>query len=339
MNSLYPLKFKSIYKEKIWGGNKINTVLKKDFSPLPNAGEAWVLSGVKNSETVVENGYLAGNNLAELVEIFMDDLVGGPIFDKFQNEFPILVKFIDANDNLSIQVHPNDELAKKRHNSLGKTEMWYIMNADKDAELISGFKDSTNKQEYVSSVENNTLEKLLNYEKVKQGDVFYIPAGRIHAINKGILLAEIQQSSDITYRIYDYNRKDDKGNTRELHTEQAVDALDFEKHSSYKTEYSNKKNETIPVVNTKDFITNILDLDTGVGKDYEELDSFVIHLCVEGSYVLLVNGEKTQMNMGDVVLLPATTKKVSIIPDKKTKILETFMVLEGEVKSEMRQNI
>ncbi|MEA3504234.1 MAG: type I phosphomannose isomerase catalytic subunit [Bacteroidota bacterium] len=339
MNSLYPLKFTSVYKDKIWGGKKIQTVLGKDFSPLPNAGEAWVLSGVKNSETVVENGYLAGNNLSELVEIFMDDLVGGAVFDKFQNEFPILVKFIDANKDLSIQVHPNDELAKKRYNSLGKTEMWYVIDADDDAKLISGLKETTDKKTYVDSVENNSLQKLLNYESVSKGDVFYIPSGRIHAINKGIFLAEIQQSSDVTYRIYDYNRKDDKGNARELHTDQAVDAIDYEKHSNYRTEYEAKKNKTVPLVNSKYFITNILDLDTGVGKDYEELDSFVIHLCVEGSYVLIVDEEKIEMKMGDVVLLPAITGKVSMVPNKKTKILETFMVIDGEVRSEIRQNL
>lgn len=194
---LYPFKFKPVFKDKIWGGRKIKTVLGKDFSPLINCGEVWVVSGVKGNETVIENGFLAGNNLAEITEVYMDELLGEPVYNKFGEEFPILVKFIDAADDLSIQVHPDDELAAKRHNSLGKTEMWYVMDTDPGAKLITGFKQDTDKATYLQHLRNKSLMELLHTEQVKPGDVFYQPAGRVHAIGKGVLLAEIQQSSDV----------------------------------------------------------------------------------------------------------------------------------------------
>lgn len=333
---LYPLKFKPIFKDKIWGGHKIKTVLGKDFSPLPNCGEIWVLSGVKDNETVVENGFLAGNNLAELTEVFMDDLLGGPVHDKFGEDFPILVKFIDAADDLSIQVHPDDELAKKRHNSLGKTEMWYVLDADRGAELITGFKEDVNKKIYLDSLEKKKLKEILNIEKVQKGDVFYQPAGRVHAIGKGVLLAEIQQSSDVTYRIYDYDRTDKDGNKRELHTEQALDAIDFKAQMQYKTPYKDVKNQTSPMVKSPYFTTNLLHLDSAISKDYFDLDSFVIHTCTEGSYALVYeNGERIVVNKGEAVLVPAMMGKVTIIPDSTTRILETYMELHKTVKSDI----
>jgi len=333
---LYPLKFKPIFKDKIWGGHKIKTVLGKEFSPLPNCGEVWVLSGVKDNETVVANGFLAGNNLAELTGIFMDDLLGGPVHNKFGEEFPILVKFIDAADDLSIQVHPDDELAKKRHNSFGKTEMWYVLDADPGAELITGFKEDVNKEIYLDYLEKKRLKEILNVEKVKKGDVFYQPAGRVHAIGKGVLLAEIQQSSDVTYRIYDYDRTDKDGNKRELHTEQALDAIDFKAQMQYKTPYKDVKNQTSPMVKSPYFTTNLLHLDSAVSKDYFDLDSFVIHTCTEGSYALLYeNGERIVINKGEAVLIPAMMGKVTLIPDNETRVLETYMELDKTVKSDL----
>lgn len=327
MNKLYPLKFKSIFKDKVWGGQKIKTIFGKDFSPLPNCGEMWVVSGVEENESIVENGFLADNDLNELVEVYLGDLVGEKIYKKFGNKFPVLVKIIDANDWLSIQVHPDDDLAKKRYGSNGKSEMWYIIHADKNAELISGFKKEVNKEEYVKHLEDKTLGSILNYENVKEGDVFYMPAGRVHALGPGILLAEIQQTSDITYRIYDYDRPGIDGRMRDLHTEQALDAIDFKVYNEYKTNYDHTKNTTSAIVQTKHFTSNILDLDSAIQKDYTDLDSFVILLCVEGSFILNFFEDKINVEIGEAVLLPAIIEKVNLIPESETKIIEIYILL------------
>ena len=327
MNSLNPLKFQPIFKDKIWGGHKIKTVLNKDFGKLPNCGEVWVLSGVDENQTEISNGFLAGNELNELVEVYMGDLVGDKVFRKFGNEFPILIKFIDANDWLSIQVHPDDELAIKRHGSLGKTEMWYIMAADDDSELICGFSEQIDKDQYQSHLDNGTLKSIMNFEKVKAGDVFYMPAGRVHALGPGILLAEIQQTSDVTYRIYDWDRIDKAGMMRELHIEEALDAIDFEVQDDYRSHYDEKKNETVNLVESPYFTTNLIDLDQGIKKDYSELDSFVIFICVEGAFQLK-SGEHTEnVNQGEAILLPAMLKQAELHPLPAAKILEVYMVL------------
>ena len=224
---MYPLLFKTIFKDKIWGGEKIHTILGKDFSPLPNCGETWEISGVKGTISEVKDGALAGKDLVSLINEYKGKLVGEKVYKQFGNEFPLLIKFIDANDDLSIQVHPGDQLAKERHDSFGKTEMWYILQADEGAKLNAGFNNEINEAIYLEHLKKNTLDEILNFEKVKAGDVFFLPAGRVHYIGKGVCLAEIQQTSDITYRIYDFDRKDDKGNTRELHTEQALAAIDY----------------------------------------------------------------------------------------------------------------
>ena len=230
---LYPLKFDTIFKEKIWGGTKMKDVLGKDFSPLKNCGETWEISGVLGNLSKVSEGPLKGSTLPELIDEFGSELVGKKVLEKYGNEFPLLVKFIDAAQDLSIQVHPDDKLAKTRHNSLGKTEMWYIFQADEGAKLISGFSKDTNKEEYVEFLENGKLTELLNEEEVNSGDCFFLPAGRVHTIGKGLLLAEIQQSSDVTYRIYDFDRTDDEGNKRDLHTDQALDGLDYKSYAVY----------------------------------------------------------------------------------------------------------
>ncbi len=327
-HKLYPLKFNPVLKDKIWGGNKIKTVLGIDYSPLPNCGEAWVLSGVEDNPTVVANGFLAGNEMNELVEIYMGDLMGDTLYDRFGNEFPILVKFIDAADYLSIQVHPDDELAMKRGVGNGKSEMWYIMSADEGAELITGFKKDSNREEYLSYLHNNKVTELLNREKVKAGDVFYMPAGRVHALGPGILLAEIQQTSDTTYRIYDWDRVDDKGQARELHTEEALDAIDFKSHNDYRSEYREVNNGSSNMVTSQYFTTNIIVLDKVLAKDYSELDSFVIYVCVEGSVTLVHDGQEEKqvtLSQGEAVLLPAVIDRVDLIPKKKSKVLEVFI--------------
>ena len=326
MNKLYPLKFKPIFKDKIWGGDKIKTVLGKDFSPLPNCGEVWVLSGVEGNQTIVENGFLAGNELNELIEVYMDDLVGEKVFDKFRNEFPVLIKFIDAKDWLSIQVHPDDELAKQRKIGSGKTEMWYIMDAEENSELISGFNKKLTKEEYLEKFKTKKLKEVLNYENTKKGDVFFMPSGRVHALGPGIMLAEIQQTSDTTYRIYDWDRVDDKGNSRELHTEEALDAFDFNHYDSYRTEYKKEKNKTVEVVECPYFKTNVIELTSGLEKNYSELDSFVIYVCVEGSVNIEYPDGSVLMNQGDAVLIPAEVLNISLIPKLAGKLLEVYIV-------------
>lgn len=327
MNELYPFKFKPIFKDKIWGGQKIRTVLNQNFSPLPNCGEVWVLSGVADNQTVIENGFLAGNDLNELVEVYMGDLVGEKIYQKFGNEFPILIKFIDANDWLSIQVHPDDKLAWKRHQSLGKSEMWYILDADHDSELIAGFSTRVDKSGYQKHLENKTLKSIMNFEKVNKGDVFFTPAGRVHALGPGILLAEIQQTSDVTYRIYDWDRIDNAGMLRELHTDLALDAIDFNLYDNYKTPYADRLNETVKLVESPYFTTNLIHLDKALKKDYSQLDSFVIYICTEGAFDVICDQNKFTVKLGETILLPATIETVEIYPSPEAKILEVYMVI------------
>lgn len=323
------MKFRPVLKDKIWGGNKLKTALDIDFAPLPNCGEAWVVSGVEDNPTIVANGFLQGNELNELVEIYMGDLTGDDIYNRFGNEFPILVKFIDAADYLSIQVHPDDELAEKRGLGNGKSEMWYIIDADKDAELITGFRNDTPMDTYISYVKDNRLPELLNKEKVSAGDVFYLPAGRVHALGPGILLAEIQQTSDTTYRIYDWNRKDASGKSRQLHITEALEAIDFKSHDDYKSIYRERKNGSANLVTSPYFTTNLISLDKVLAKNYEEIDSFVIYICVEGQITLVHDGseeKQVSLSKGEAVLIPAVIDRVDIIPSKPSKLLEVYII-------------
>lgn len=233
---LYPLKFEPILKDKIWGGEKLKKVLDKP-TDSKECGESWELSGVAGDVSIVSEGELKGKSLTELIGTYTGDLLGKKVYSRFGNNFPLLIKFIDANQDLSIQVHPNDAMAKERHNSFGKTEMWYVVDAEPGATLISGFNKPTSKEEYLEYFNSGKLTDLLNKENVENDDVFYLPAGRVHTIGKGLLIAEIQQTSDITYRIYDFDRTDAQGNKRELHVEQALGAIDFGFYKEYKTAY------------------------------------------------------------------------------------------------------
>ncbi|WP_010664473.1 type I phosphomannose isomerase catalytic subunit [Marinilabilia salmonicolor] len=333
---LYPLKFEPILKQRLWGGTKLNTVLNKSIGEVTDIGESWELSGVPGDVSVVSNGFLKGNSLSELLEIYMSELVGDKVFEKYGNEFPLLIKFIDANDVLSIQVHPDDKLARSRHNSFGKTEMWYVMQADKGASLISGFKKDTGKEEYLKALENKKLDDLLASHEVEPGDVFFIPAGRVHAIGKGILLAEIQQTSDVTYRIYDFDRRDAEGNARELHTAQALDAIDFSGGDEYRTQYKAKENEITAIVESPYFVTSLIDLKGHeLRKDIFEIDSFVILMCMEGSADIIYNdGQKESVKMGETVLVPADLKEFTIKAEHKCKMLEVHM---PDVESESKK--
>lgn len=321
---LYPLKFSPILKDKIWGGTKLKSLFDK-AAQTDKLGESWELSGYEGDESVVTNGLLAGNNLAELIEIYMGELVGDTIYDQFGLSFPLLFKLIDANENLSIQVHPGDEVAAERHNSYGKTEMWYVVEADPDGKLIIGFKEDCSKDDYLDALDNDKVEDLLQKVPVKKGDVFFIPAGLVHAIGKGVVVAEIQQSSDITYRIYDYKRTDDQGNERELHTEQALDVINFGASKQPKTNYEPLLNEITPLVNCDYFTTNMLKFDHAVTRNYATLDSFVAYMCLEGDFVIDFAGEKTIVNKGDTVLIPASIDELGLIPEGNVTLLEVYV--------------
>jgi len=325
MNQLYPLKFKPLLKERIWGGNKLKTLMAKEGN-CSHCGESWELSAVEDNISVVENGFLKDNNLQELIEIYMGDLVGDKIFEKFGIEFPLLIKFIDANDDLSIQVHPDDKLALERHKSFGKTEMWYVMDVNPGASLISGFNKQTNREEYIKHLNDKTLKQILNNPIAKPGDVYFIPSGRIHAIGSGILLAEIQQTSDITYRIYDWDRKDSHGNPRELHTDLALDAIDYNYYDNVKTKYQNKLNAMVNLARCEYFTTNRIAIDKSIERDYIEIDSFVVYVCCKGSFDLIYGDTgRLEVSMGDTILLPAMHKNVTLIPRTTSEILEVYV--------------
>jgi len=300
-------------------------VLKKDIGDLPNCGETWEISGVKGNVSVVSEGPLQGKDLDQILKTYKGNLVGEKVYRKFGDEFPLLVKFIDANDDLSVQVHPNDDLAKKRHSSFGKTEMWYIFQADQDAALNSGFNRPLSKEQYLEYFYRGELMDILNIEKVTSDDVYFLPAGRVHYIGKGCLLAEIQQSSDVTYRIYDFDRKDDKGNARELHTEQSIDAIDFTYHNKVKTEYTDKVNDIVQLVSCPYFTTNKLHYNTTVQRDFSDLDSFVIYVCMSGEAMLDYGAGSISVKMGEAILVPAAIKKVNLKPLGWFKMLESYI--------------
>ena len=320
----YPISFKPILKECIWGGEKLITVFKKESSEK-NIGESWEISGVKGDVSEVANGPLQGRSLKDLIKEFKGDFIGHKNYSLFGDNFPILIKYIDAKTPLSIQVHPHNELAKQRHNSFGKNEMWYIMESDENSELIVGFNKKVNQEEYIDALNNNNILDILNVEKISKGDTYYIPTGRVHAIGAGVVLAEIQQTSDVTYRIYDYNRVDAKtGLERELHTDLALDAIDYNVHDSYKTQYSLKENESSKLVYSPYFKTNIIKLKGAIKKDYSTLDSFVIYMCVEGHTEIKQKDTTYQLKLGATVLLPACIKNVELVSDD-AKILEVYL--------------
>lgn len=317
--------FKPILKKVIWGGSDICPF--KGITPVQDSiGESWEISHVEDNYSVVANGEWEGKTIDELIQKYGKQLLGGKVMEQFGERFPLLIKFIDARDNLSIQVHPDDELAKKRHNSFGKTEMWYVIKAAEGAALYSGFSQQIDAEEYVKRVENNTIMDVLQRYEVKEGDVFFLPAGRVHAIGAGCFIAEIQQTSNITYRIYDYNRKDANGNSRELHTELAKDAIDYTLHPDYRTSYEAHKDVPVSLVDCKYFTTNLLDLDTTLVRDFSTKDSFVIYICMAGKAIIRDNkGNELSIHQGQTVLIPADTELVTIIPSPDAKFMETYI--------------
>jgi len=322
---LYPLRFIPQYKYRLWGGSKLSNILNKPEVP-DKTGESWELSGVEDSLSVVANGFLGGNTIQELVEIYMGDLVGDSVYENFGEEFPILIKLIDANEVLSIQVHPNDELSAKRHNAYGKTEMWFVVQADEGSELFTGFNREMNKEALLDHMDQNTLESILNREQVQAGDCFYIPAGRVHATGAGILFAEIQQTSDITYRIFDWNRVDHDGQPRALHTDLAIEAIDYKHYPEYRTKYPKDQNLSNQIVESRYFTTNFLPVSQVIDKDYSNLDSFIVYICLKGACQIEYNdNERIACNMGETLLIPASLKTIRIIPSEATELLEVYI--------------
>lgn len=322
-----PLKFEPLLKSILWGGDKI-IPFKGLSMDMPTVGESWEISGVKGNVSVVAEGECKGRSLNDLVEEMKGQLIGEANFKRFGTEFPLLIKFIDARQPLSIQVHPTDEIAQKQgKGSKGKTEMWYVMESDPDAKLRSGMKSLLTPDEYAAKVEDGTITDALCEYIVKNGDVFFLPAGRIHSIGAGCFIAEIQQTSDVTYRIYDFKRKDANGNERELHTELAKEAINFEVFPEYKTLYTPKKNEPVDLVSCDYFTTSVYDLTEPMTADYSELDSFVIYICLEGAATLTNNeGEETTIKAGETILIPATTTLMNIQPaEGGVKFLETYV--------------
>ncbi len=325
MSQLYPLKFSPILKERIWGGRKlVDLFAKKANSEM--IGESWELCGLPDNESIVSNGHLAENNLAELIEVYMGDLVGDEIFDKYGEEFPLLFKLIDAQDNLSIQVHPNDDLAAERNIGLGKSEMWYVLHAEPNASLILGFNEPCSSEIYQDALEVGNVETLLKKVEVHAGDCFFIPAGLVHAIGKGLLIAEIQQSSDTTYRIYDYNRVDASGNHRELHVEEALESINFDKY--HESDRKNRKvlNQSMELVNCEYFTTNKISFDRPMRLDYSEIDTFKVYMCVDGDVIIETAGnEQVVLSKGETCLIPANIVDVLLHPKSEATILEVYL--------------
>jgi len=332
MSELYPLKFEPILKDKVWGGNSLATLYNKNGGNLPNIGESWEVSGVQGNLSVVCNGYLAGNNIEELIEVYMGDITGDSIYEKFGNEFPLLVKFIEAREDLSVQVHPGDAMAKERHNAYGKTEMWHILESDSNARIYTGFKKGVTKEIYSESVEKGTLTELLNIEKAEKGDTFFTPAGRIHAIGAGTVLVEIQQTSDITYRISDWNRKDTGPVKRDLHLDLALEAIDFSetiKGGKIRKEILPNKPENL--VNCEFFNTSLLIFNKSISREYYFNDSFVIFICIEGGFHIHWDGSSEKVRQGETVLLPAMIRDVVLEPDGESRLLEVYINSESSI--------
>lgn len=322
---VYPIKFTPILQEKIWGGTKLKSLLNKQ-SDKENIGESWEISDVDNNISVVSNGDYKGKTLQDLIVAFKGDLVGEKVFEHFGGKFPLLIKFIDAKEALSIQLHPNDTLAKSRHNSFGKTEMWYVMQADVDANLIVGFKDNCDKEMYLNYLNQNKIADLLNTDIVKSGDVYFIPTGRIHAIGAGVVLAEIQQTSDITYRIYDWDRKDSQGKGRDLHTDLALEAIDYKAKAPYKTDYKLLENEIAPLIKCPYFTTNIIELNEKIVIDNSKKDSFVIYMCTKGTaHITYGDNDNIELKTGETVLIPNKLKRFKLWTQETAIILEVFL--------------
>jgi len=302
------------------GGEKLKTVLNKPIIS-DRTGESWEISTIDGDVSIVSNGTLAGKSLLDLIDSSPVEILGTEVYKRFGKQFPLLFKYLDAREDLSIQVHPNDELAKKRHNSFGKTEMWYVMQADENARIIVGFKEKSNANEYLENLKNKTLLSILDDIKVKAGDVFFLETGTVHAIGAGLVVAEIQQTSDITYRLYDFDRIDAAGNQRELHIDLALDAINYNKVDTHK-EYNTELNQSNTVVDFPYFTTNFIPLE-GKISIHKTGNSFTVFMCVEGNFEMECGDIKFQYTKGDTILIPAALK--TFILNGKASVLEIYI--------------
>ena len=318
----YGIKFRPIIKDKIWGGSKLREVLGKSASD--SAGESWEISTVEGDISEVANGFYKGLKFDDLINSFQNEILGKAVITRFGTKFPLLIKYIDASENLSVQVHPGDDMAKKNHNSFGKTEMWYIMQADKEAMINVGWSKKISPKEYHDSLNKGNLTEKLNFIKVDEGDTFLINAGKVHAIGQGVMLAEIQQTSDVTYRVYDWDRVDDEGKSRELHLDLAGEAMDFNLNDDYSIDYTLAKNESRNLVDCKFFTTNIIEVEGNITMNYSSIDSFVIYMCVRGRVKLNIDGDKESIGYGECILIPAVTKSVTI-EGSSSRLLEIYI--------------
>ncbi|MBO7660761.1 MAG: class I mannose-6-phosphate isomerase, partial [Bacteroidaceae bacterium] len=319
--------FKPVLKQTIWGGESI-APFKGIQTDLHTIGESWEISALPGSESMVADGADAGKTITQLVEEQQEKLVGKKVWKQFGTTFPLLIKFIDARRDLSIQVHPNDEVAMKRHQSRGKSEMWYVVKADEGSKLRIGFKQSITKAEYEERVKNQTILDVLSESEAKAGDVYFLPAGRVHSLGEGTFVAEIQETSDITYRIYDFGRVDAQGNPRQLHVNEARDVIDYTVQEDYRTHYDTTPDKRVNLTSCDYFTTNLLHLTKPFLTNYENLDSFVVLMCLEGRAMIRTEEDgKTyylQIRQGMTVLLPATTKLLNVVPEETCKLLEAY---------------
>ncbi|GAA0871995.1 class I mannose-6-phosphate isomerase [Gangjinia marincola] len=320
---LYPLSFNPILKDKIWGGSKLRIVLGKNSSD--HCGESWELSGVDGNSSIIANGPLKGKSLKEVIDLYKGKLVGEKVYAKFKDQFPLLIKFIDAKKDLSVQLHPDDKLALKKHNAFGKTEMWYVMQADPGAKLIVGLSKKVTKEEYKQHVTKGTIQEVLQEHEVKSGDCFFISPGLIHAIGSGVLLAEIQQTSDITYRVYDYDRKDSQGKFRELHQEEALEAMDFNHPGNYKIQYHIKENTAVSLVENEYFKTSVYHIKGETDRDLSNTNSFVILIGIEGlTHINVDQTYRLELQKGQTLLIPATSRGISL-KSEESKLLQVIV--------------
>ncbi len=316
----YPILFNPILKDRIWGGTKLESVLGKDIHSS-EVGESWEISGVPNDISVVANGEYKSMELDKLITAYPEEVLGNSIIERFGLHFPLLFKFLDAKEDLSIQLHPNDDLAKERHNSCGKTEMWYVMQADPGARVVVDFKEGVTQESYLEHLKLSTLPSILKEIPVKKGDVFFIDAGTVHAIGKGVLLAEIQQTSDITYRVYDWDRRDANGNSRELHVDLALDAIDYGK-KEVELHYTQEKNKTNQIVDCPFFSVNFIPLE-GEFTKVKDTQRFYIYVVTEGACTVVIESEKFQFEKGNTILIPAIVENIQF--EGEATLLEIFV--------------
>jgi mannose-6-phosphate isomerase len=322
---LYPLKFSPILKQRLWGGKAFFEQYHKTDDSQTKFGESWEISDLEDNISTVTNGFLEENDLRELIEIYMGELMGDAVFEKNGLGFPLLIKIIDAHEDLSVQVHPDDDLAQQRYEQNGKTEMWYVIHAEEGAGIFVGFNKPVEKQDYINAVQNKEIASLLQFHPVKKGDLFYIPAGTVHALCKGVRVVEIQQPSDITYRIFDWNRVDDSGLPRELHVAEAIDAIHFNEEVNYKIEYEEKFNTTSILYRSELFNINAIIFDTPLQKNYANIDSFVVYICVKGEVHLFGEDFHEVIYAGETALIPAMVKEVNLVPNTPSELLEIYL--------------